>query len=342
MTGSVRYLWLILLLLGGCSGGAATAPPLSPVREETAMASPRLSISPTVTAYATVGAATEGGIPEGAIYHRIGEANAAATIPAGLSWQLSTVERNGYGLFIHESSSSFAVASREEPVWVQRLRVEPLGEDAPIIILDYLTPTPYGVPSYLSASYGPAQSGGETPQVASLDFTIASHADGCDLYGRRSGLYRVSLTSGEMVELIPADQPANVIGPSPDGEKVAYVQDAGTPILVIRTLATGAEQWIALDGGQGYQSNEQSGGFTWSPASDAVAYTTVRGACNSAPLVTTISVATLADGAATTLTSVQGRFLDIVGWTGEARLHLADRGSYWLDTETGELRDTPE
>ena len=131
---------------------------------------------------------------------------------------------------------------------------------------------------------------------------------------------------------MPRDWSLNVVGISPDQGKVAYV-GIKDQMLTLRTLADGSEQQIALPAA--------GGGFTWSPSSDKLAYTSVTGVCEGETPATTIYLIDLTENTVRELTRDESRFLDIESWTNIDRILLIDRARYWLNPDNGEIKSHP-
>jgi hypothetical protein len=156
-------------------------------------------------------------------------------------------------------------------------------------------------------------------------FTNLPHPDGCAMLVNGSDLLRLDLLTGEVEELLPSI--SLWLALSPDEGRVAYVA-YGERGLVIRDLATGAEQDIALGLGRGFN---QAGGIVWSPDGSRLALTIAHEPCSES-WTHSIVVVDLDTGRLTTLLDKDPRQYVSEAWLEADRLRLSGpEGEITLD-----------
>ena len=175
----------------------------------------------------------------------------------------------------------------------------------------------------------------------SLYFSHQVRGDGC-LSGEHSDLYRINLQTGEITSILP--DIGDWLALSPDEQTLAYITLPDR--LVVRNLASGAEQEIRLDiedelqhdypGTRLYESD-----VVWSPTGDAFALSVEIDACGKYLLQALIHVNASTLSQTTLITSTPetfGRFT-MLGWPTAAQILLRDqkRERWWLDVRTSTL-----
>lgn len=98
--------------------------------------------------------------------------------------------------------------------------------------------------------------------------------DGCALFVNGSDLQRVDLSDGSVTEIVG---PVGLwLSLSPDETKLAYLSWNGDRPLVVRDLASGAENAIKLPAGD---PNWQAGNIVWSPDGNSMVLTVANNPC---------------------------------------------------------------
>ena len=100
--------------------------------------------------------------------------------------------------------------------------------------------------------------------------------DGCTLFVNGSDLQRVDLSNGQVTRIV---EPVGLwLSLSPDETKLAYLSWEGDRPLVVRDLASGAENAIKLPAGG--DANWQAGNVVWSPDGDSLVVTIANAPCS--------------------------------------------------------------
>jgi len=100
--------------------------------------------------------------------------------------------------------------------------------------------------------------------------------DGCALFVNGSDLQRVDLSNGEVTQII--EPVGSWLSLSPDETELAYLSWNGDRPLVVRNLASGAENAIKLPAGG--DANWQAGNVVWSPNGDSLIVTIANAPCS--------------------------------------------------------------
>jgi len=166
-----------------------------------------------------------------------------------------------------------------------------------------------------------------------LYFTNQPVPDGCAVFVNGSDLQRIDLSNGDVREIAP---PVGLwLALSPDETMLAYIGYGGRG-LVIRDLATGAEQEIPLDPGKDYQAGQ----VLWSPDSKTIILALAIHPCSTgwadSTSIVRVDVTTLEP---VTLLREDKRLFVPVEWTAAGKVLLKDgEGAHWLmDVTTGQV-----
>ena len=170
-----------------------------------------------------------------------------------------------------------------------------------------------------------------SPDSRYFYFTTMFVPDGCGLFINGSDVQQLDVTTGRLTELVP--RVSSALSLSPDTTMLAYITEG--PALVLRHLATGAEQQIRLD----VPADSPAGSIVWSPDGNAIMLTTAVSPCGPpdwAQSVIRVDVTALSQ---TTILDDDKRLLQTVEWPEAEKVLLQDwNGNFWwLNPTTGEL-----
>lgn len=166
-----------------------------------------------------------------------------------------------------------------------------------------------------------------------LYFTNVPHPDGCSLYVNGGDVQVLDLRTGQVTELMP--EQGLWLALSPDETRLAYI-GYGMRGLVIRDLATGQEQSVALERPV---PDAPLGAMVWAPDGSALALTASHDVCGIEGTTSILHV-DLATGEVRTLVDADARGLTTVAWPdelGQVVLHDANGVEWWVDVESGQL-----
>lgn len=169
-----------------------------------------------------------------------------------------------------------------------------------------------------------------------LYFTNVPVPDGCTMMVNGTDLWRVDLTNGRVIELVPSV--GLWLSLSPDEKTLAYM-GYGYRGLVVRDLVTGSEQQSALSEEYTRADFWWAGNIVWSPDGTALIFAVGSGGCGPGPqtfALLRVEVWTLAQ---TTLLRDDTRQYFISGWpeTGRVLLKDQDGHAWWMDARTGDF-----
>lgn len=169
-----------------------------------------------------------------------------------------------------------------------------------------------------------------SPDGRYLYFTNAPVPDGCALFVDASGLQRLDLQDGSLVEVLPPDS-TWTLTVAPDGERVAYTQ--GDELYVL-TLATGNYSATKLDM---LEADAQWGRIVWAPDSQQLAFTVAYAPCQPPQWRQSIVLADVRTHTVKTLIEKDDRLLTTGQWLDADRIQLHDQeGKEWeMDVATG-------
>jgi hypothetical protein len=178
-----------------------------------------------------------------------------------------------------------------------------------------------------------------------LYYTNLGGIDGCYYFTNGTDLHRLDLTNGSTVEILPQEHTLN-LSLSADESNLAYIDYDGTVVLfVVRDLATGEEQSVAISepgiyaqAGQIYRSADGD-----TPALNAVevaVLTLIYDICLPTESSSIVRI-NLEDMTATTLIPQDDRHLQILDWPDPAQPEIQvtdkDGNSWLLNINSGEL-----
>ena len=159
--------------------------------------------------------------------------------------------------------------------------------------------------------------------------------DGCALFVNGSDLKRVDLSNGQVTQIV---EPVGLwLSLSPDETKLAYLSWEGNRPLIVRDLASGAENAIKLPTGD---PNWQAGNVVWSPDGDSLILTIANAPCSDGwARSTSIVQANLATLEAKSLLEDDSRLLLTTDWPEPSTIVLQDQNGKQvkMNAETGQI-----
>ena len=166
-----------------------------------------------------------------------------------------------------------------------------------------------------------------------LYFTNRPVRDGCATFVNGSDLWRINLSTGEQMQVMPAR--ALWLSLSPDERTIAYIAQGRPLRLVLRDVQTGNERQLTLQ----TENDALAGRSVWSPEGGALALTIAENSCRTGHFnygIMHVKVATLAQ---TMLVSNDARLLETVEWPERDKLVLRDTDgqTWWLNPATRQL-----
>lgn len=291
-----------------------TAPTVSTESNATAAVSTSVpSISPTVAAATTFPTASPS--PAGTALSDEVRYSETSESPDG-RWRAETVVSAATAGSLHVRFVVTNSVGTDEWVVVDEERVEGLGFPSPTV-LHWL------------------------PEEQALFYTEEASPDGCSAAPYHTGLYRLDLTDGQVMDV------ANIEGylaVSPDGGRVAY--QPGGPMmdalsadwkLVVRDLQSGEEQVVPLR----LDEEVEIVNFVWAPDGASLLLVTATGEC--LEQVQSISLLNPQTGALTPVLEGRNEPFYAVEWS-DLTLVLLEAGDgtrVHLNVETGEIIDHP-
>lgn len=173
-----------------------------------------------------------------------------------------------------------------------------------------------------------------------LYYTNLTAPDGCLYYSNGTDLYRLDLTDGSTIEILPDGKTLN-LSLAADESTLAYTNYDGRVVsFVVRSLATGTEQSTAISAPG---ESAQTGQIHWSADGKTAVLTLIHNACLPTETSSIVRV-NLDNMTATTLITQDDRRLQILDWPDPAQpeIRLVDKdGNTWrMDISSGAL--TPE
>lgn len=169
----------------------------------------------------------------------------------------------------------------------------------------------------------------------SLFVTNDPAPDGCALFVNGTDLARVDLATGAVTQLV---EPVGLwLSLSPDETKLVYLSWGEDRPLVVRDLASGAEQAIVLPTSD---PNWQAGNIVWSPEGDQVLVTIANAPCEGGwAKSTSIVQVTLDAPQAKLLLESDERLLVTTGWPEPSTILLADQDGQTIEMNaaTGQI-----
>jgi WD40 repeat protein len=170
-----------------------------------------------------------------------------------------------------------------------------------------------------------------------LYYTNTGSADGCSRFVNGTDLYRLDVSNGEVIEILPEGKTLN-LSLSSDESMLAYASyDGQSEVLAVQDLATGTERSVRLFEPN---SNTQMSEIFWSGDGKTAVLTLIHGACSPRQTSSIVRI-NIEDMTTTTLITDDERFFRILDWPNpdQAEIHLADKDgtNYWLEINSGEL-----
>jgi len=167
-----------------------------------------------------------------------------------------------------------------------------------------------------------------------LYFTLAPFVDGFLLYMDGSGLQRLDLENGQVMEVLAGEGELQCFSFSPDSTQLAYVRsEVDSERLIVRDLATEEElQWKLA------AVPVQAGNITWSPDSTGLVLLVTRG-FSEGEARTAVVLVTLSSAVPKTVLQEQPRIFYRILWVDEHTVYLEDLTvtGWKLDLQTGEM-----
>jgi hypothetical protein len=165
-----------------------------------------------------------------------------------------------------------------------------------------------------------------------LYFTNLPHFDGCAVFANGQTLQRLDLKTGRVTQIMP--NVGSVLSLSPDERIAAYIPDGQTPVLVLRFMATAAEEKVNLPA---EDADTQAGSIAWSENGTALVLTIAVHPCDAAHWMHSIVRVDVGPLSLKTLVSNSPQYLRTVGWRGPATLDVEEgQGNFILmDALTG-------
>jgi Tol biopolymer transport system component len=170
-----------------------------------------------------------------------------------------------------------------------------------------------------------------------LYYTNTGSADGCSRFVNGTDLYRLDVSNGEVIEILPEGKTLN-LSLSPDESMLAYASyDGQSEVLAVQDLATGTERSVRLFEPN---SNTQMSEIFWSGDGKTAVLTLIHGACSPRQTSSIVRI-NIEDMTTTTLITDDERFFRILDWPNpdQAEIPLADKDgtNYRLEINSGEL-----
>lgn len=110
---------------------------------------------------------------------------------------------------------------------------------------------------------------------SALYYSSSIVGDGCGLFAYNKGLYAVDLATGKQTKVAPAR--TRFLALSSDESRVAYEDETTPTEVVVRVLATSAEQRFTLPA---LAVAQQVGEFTWTPDNQYLLFIVATNACD--------------------------------------------------------------
>jgi hypothetical protein len=185
--------------------------------------------------------------------------------------------------------------------------------------------------------------GATTPQVwrwsrdgSSVLLVDSGVPDGCSAYGYSENLRRVSLSTGEVVEVAPDVYGAFAL--SPDETLLAYFSGSQ---LIVRDLLSSQETQIPFGA---EQFGWSAGDIVWSPDGSVLAFSSVQDPCGgkAAGIFYLDRSSSLLEPLV-----INDRLFHLLDWPDPNRIRMADESGshWWLDIDNGQITpanpDTP-
>ena len=195
----------------------------------------------------------------------------------------------------------------------------------------------------IQEGWSPWGLGATTPQVwrwshdgSSVLLVDLGIPDGCSAYGYSENLRRVSLSTGEVVEVAPDVHGAFAL--SPDETLLAYFSGSQ---LIMRDLRNSQETQVPFGA---EQSGWSAGDIVWSPDGSALAFSSIQDPCGgkAAGIFYLDRSSNLLEPLV-----VNDRLFHLLDWPDPNRIRLVDEAGshWWLDIENGQITpvnpDTP-